>query len=84
MKQDTSGQAWISLPVCLVSPSYHDFLDGVHFGSQRLRLSGRSKVICSYRTSVRALAFDPEALTVPSGMCETHITPFSLVIHLTF
>ena len=39
-------------------------------GCQRLRLSERSKAIYSYRTSDRALAFDPEASTEPSGASE--------------
>ena len=56
---------WPSLPL------FRYFLNGgFNLGCQRLRLNGRSKAIYSYRTSDRALAFDPEASTAPSGACE--------------
>lgn len=47
-------------------------------GIQRSRSSERLKAICSYRTSDKALAFDPEALTVPSGAREPHTAPSSI------
>ena len=92
---DEEGHIWAGVDVApsmlgayvplFTYPSYYDFKVDVDLEAQRLRSNGRSKVICSSKTSDRVLASDLEALTERSGACNTnpHAPLTCLLIHLS-